>query len=328
MVGIPRIALTLIHPQTIMLTIIQHHLILTLPNINWLTMQISTWPFFLLNLGNASDPHTLVNSFASSTDNTLVIPTNATDLNLVPEDASQGSLNEEATPSYPLRRTLVDGTGPYITTGELRVQTDVSSDTESGFEMVRIFNLDQLNDGCPEWLRSDAWDVGQILENSNSLVQPIVNRVDRDRLRVETVNPSVGPSIKRVSEAGPSQTVSLDTSLNSLVDSKAHGLGPGPASPTSINFDPSYLSNLHCNDVLPETNDAARKRFGPDLGRLGRNIRQRLLCGFLQKEGTNYSSLPKSLSNSMPYVIPVNEMLLEYPNGCWEVGPKQLPQQP
>ena len=126
--------------------------------------------------------------------------------------------------------------------------------------------------------------------------------------RVETINPSVGPSIRRVSKASPSQTVSLDTSLNSLVDSEAHGLGPGPPSPASINFDPGYLSNLHCNDVLPETNGVARKRFGLDLGRLGRKIRQRLLCGFLQKEGTNYSSLPKSLSNSMPYVIPINEM--------------------
>ena len=105
-----------------------------------------------------------MNSLASSTDNTHVIPTNAMDLNLFPEEASQGFLNEEATPSYPLRRTLVDGIGPYITIGELRVQTDVSSDTESGSKMVWIFNLDQLNDGRPKWLRSDAWDVGQILE--------------------------------------------------------------------------------------------------------------------------------------------------------------------
>ena len=107
-------------------------------------------------------------------------------------------------------------------------------------------------------------------EDSDSIVQPVVNRVDRDRLRVEIVNPSSGPSIRRVSEAGPSQTVSLDTSLNSLFGSKAHGLGPGPPSPTSINSDPGYLSSLHCNDVLPETNGVARKRFEPNLGRLGK----------------------------------------------------------
>ena len=60
---------------------------------------------FTLNLGNTSDTHTPVNSPTSSTDNTPIHPTNTMDLNLVPEEASQGSLNEEATPSYPLRRT-------------------------------------------------------------------------------------------------------------------------------------------------------------------------------------------------------------------------------
>ena len=87
--------------------------------------------------------------------------------------------------------------------------------------------------------------------------------------------------------------MSLDTGLNSFFGSEGHGLGPGPPSPASINFDPGYLSNLHCNDVLPKTNGAARKRFGPDLGRLGRNIRQRLLYGFLQNEGTKRLSLIK-----------------------------------
>ena len=126
---------------------------------------------------------------------------------------------------------------------------------------------------------------------------------------------------------GPSQIVSLDTGFNIMFDSEPQGLGPGPPSPASINSNTGYLSSLHC-DVLPETTCAARKRFGPDLGRLGRNIRQRLLCGFLQKEGTNDSSLPKSLPNSMSHVLPDDELLLEYPNGCWEAGPKQLPQQP
>ena len=92
------------------------------------------------------------------------------DLNLVPEEASQGSLNEEATPSYPLRRTWVEGTGPYITTGELGVETDVSSDTESDSDTVRMFNLDMLNEGCPEWLHSDVWDLGQIPEDSDPIV--------------------------------------------------------------------------------------------------------------------------------------------------------------
>nr|POF20332.1 hypothetical protein CFP56_54090 [Quercus suber] len=237
-----------------------------------------------LNIGNTSDPHTPVNSPTSSNDNSSIHPTNTPDLNLVPEEAPQGSPNEEVDPNCPFRRTWVDGTGPYITTGELNVQTDASSDTESDSEIVRMFNLDKLNEGRPEWARSNAWDVRQIPEDFDSIMQPVVNRVDRDRLRVESVNSNSGPSIRRVSEAGPSQIMSLDTGLNSFFGSEAYGLGPGPPSPASINSDPGYLSSLHCNDVLPETNGAARKRFGPDLGRLGRNIRQRLLCGFLPKE--------------------------------------------
>lgn len=60
--------------------------------------------------------------------------------------------------------------------------------------------------------------------------------------------------------------------------------------------------------------------------RLGRNIRQKLLCGFFRNEGTNDTYLAKSSFYTLPYVSPNDdEMLLEYPNGCWEAGPMQLP---
>ena len=65
-----------------------------------------------------------------------------------------------------------------------------------------MFNKDNLNNGRLKWVRRDAWDVGQILEDVDSIVQLVVNRVDRDRLRFELVNPNSGPSIKRVSEVG------------------------------------------------------------------------------------------------------------------------------
>ena len=266
---------------------------------------------FTLNLGN-----TPVNSTASSTDNTPLHPTTTTDLNLVQEETLQGSINEETGLNYPLRETWIEGTGPFLTTGDLRVQTGVNSDTDSDSETVRMFNLDMLNEGRPEWVRSDAWDAGQIPEVAAPIAQPVANRVDRDI--------SSGPQDRRVSEAGPSQTMSLDTGLNSLFGSEGHGLGPGPPSPASINSDPGYLSSLHC-DVVPETTCAARKRFGPDLGRLGRNIRQRLLCGFLQKEGNNDSSLLKSLPNSLSHVPPMMNCSLNIQMGVGKLALSRFP---
>ena len=62
-----------------------------------------------------------MNSPASSPNNTPLQPNTITGLNLVPEEVTQDSVNEDTTPNFSLRRTWVDGTGPYITTGELRV---------------------------------------------------------------------------------------------------------------------------------------------------------------------------------------------------------------
>lgn len=59
-----------------------------------------------------------------------------------------------------------------------------------------------MNEGRPEWLRRNAWDVGQVPEATDSFVQSMVNRVDRDGLRVEIGNSSSRPSIRRTSEEG------------------------------------------------------------------------------------------------------------------------------
>ena len=72
---------------------------------------------FSLNLGNTSASPTPVNSPPSSPTNTPLQPNNITDLNLVPEEATQDSFNEDTTPNFSLRRTWVDGIGPYIIIG-------------------------------------------------------------------------------------------------------------------------------------------------------------------------------------------------------------------
>ena len=79
----------------------------------------------------------------------------------------------------------------------MRTQTELSSDTESDFEIVRLFNLDKLNEGRSEWLCWNAWDVGQVLEAIDSFVQPLVNKVDSDSMWFEIGNSSSGPSIRR-----------------------------------------------------------------------------------------------------------------------------------
>ena len=65
-----------------------------------------------------------------------------------------------------------------------------------------------------------------------------------------------------------------------------------------------------------------------EFGRLGSNIRQRLLCGFCSKKGT--SIIPVAIPNySIPQIGKLyGECEDEHRNGQWKAGPKQLPQNP
>lgn len=135
--------------------------------------------------------------------------------------------------------------------------------------------------------------------------------MDRDRLQFEIGNSISGLSIRRTNDVGQQLFTThhradslIGISLNIMSVAKPRGLGPSPHSPASINSKPGFLSSMHCNEVLAKTNRVARKRFGPNLGRLGRNIRQILLCGFFQKVGTNDTSLAKSSFYTLPYVSP------------------------
>ena len=91
----------------------------------------------------------------------------------------------------------MDGTGPYITTGELREHIEIRSDTKSEFETVKVFNLDKLNEDHPEWLRRDARDGGQILESPDSFAHSLVHRLNRERLRFEFGNSSTRSRLRR-----------------------------------------------------------------------------------------------------------------------------------
>nr|POE58039.1 hypothetical protein CFP56_76532 [Quercus suber] len=155
--------------------------------------------------------------------------------------------------------------GPFMTNGELREATKSSSATESDSETVVMFNLDKLNEDRPVWLRGAAWERGQILESTEGLIDPLVSRVDRDRLRVEIGGSSNGPNIP----IRTSEVAELEQSLSS---------------PTSARFEPGFLSCLHCDQGRGNLCGPSRKRIGFELGRLVRNICQRLICGFFPKE--------------------------------------------
>lgn len=72
------------------------------------------------------------------------------------------------------------------------------------------------------------------------------------------------------------------------IPQKLYALGPSPPSPTSAQSGPCPISCLHCNEWLEGTSGtygASRNRFRVEFGKLGRNIRQRLLHGYFSKDG-------------------------------------------
>ena len=97
----------------------------------------------------------------------------------------------------------VNGFGPFMTNGELKEPTGSSLPIESDSDMVVLFNLDQLNDNRPEWLRGNAWERGQIPESTDGLNNHMVNREERDRLRAAVGSVRNGPSF--ISTSGSAQ---------------------------------------------------------------------------------------------------------------------------
>lgn len=71
-----------------------------------------------------------------------------------------------------------------------------SSETESSSAKVTMFNLDKLNEDRPKVLRGPAWSHGQIPESLDSLIESLVQRVDRSRFRFKVGNSrSTGPQL-------------------------------------------------------------------------------------------------------------------------------------
>nr|POF25750.1 hypothetical protein CFP56_56168 [Quercus suber] len=263
-----------------------------------------------LNLNMHADPPSEPNSSLNSN----------TSMHATQENHNHNSLHE----------MWVNGIGPFLMNGELREATGSYLAIETDSETVVLFNLDRRNDNRPKWLRGDAWERGQIPESLDGLNNPVVNREERDRLRVAVRNMQRGPS--SISASGSAQyqspiqnmhelhtipnlirSVSLDMGLDVIRNSEVFDTASSHSSSTSAKTDPSICG-------------PSKRRFGIELGRIGRSIRQKLLCGSFSKEGIVYSSLNQNCLYNSCHITNVENFLCN-PNGCWEASPNQLFQQ-
>lgn len=78
----------------------------------------------------------------------------------------------------------------------------------------------------------------------------------------------------------------------------------------------------------------SRKRFRKEIGKLGRNIRQRLFCGFFSKgnDGEDQVVIDENGETKQGQVLVIGDRMdessAENNFGQQEVGHQQLPQQP
>nr|POE52773.1 hypothetical protein CFP56_60460 [Quercus suber] len=165
---------------------------------------------------------------------------------------------DDGTQTWVQRRyERVGENGPFMTNGTLRENSRSNSNIDSD-ETILLFNLDRLNEDCPDWVHRDAWS---------------------------------------------------------------------PPSPASVASDLGQTLNLQCGEDLDSSQVPTKKRSRKEFGRLERNIRQKLLCGFFSMEGTIFATFEPP-SYTIDYACHINEEAPFYPKGCWEVDPNQLPQQP
>lgn len=108
--------------------------------------------------------------------------------------------------STALRWTWVEGANPFITNGEMRDNHPTSSEIENSSTTGTMFNLNKLNDDRLEVVRGNAWSCGQIPESPDSLIESLVQRVDRVRFRFEIGSSSNGPQRLRP-QALPTEVV-------------------------------------------------------------------------------------------------------------------------
>ena len=202
-----------------------------------------------------------------------------------------------------------------------------------------MFNLESLNEGRPDWTHGHAVLMNsQPHYSSDSYINVLVRNTDRARFNVEDGSPSEGPQIKRAQSVDNTvhkahyncgswlvRAQSLDTELENTSQHGPQRQNPISTSPMTYNSDPGQTSNLQCDESTGNSRGLSRKRLGMEIGRLGRNIRQKLLCRCHDNEGNLAFLKGYTCCIVSHYAYPVDDHTLFNPNGCQEAGPSQLP---
>lgn len=160
----------------------------------------------------------------------------------------------------------------------------------------------------------------------------------------------IGSALRQTENSGQHQetqgsildtTIGPSLSFNNGLDYDNHtaNIGPGPPSQDSVQLDPGFLKESLCDDLsweqhsvsLPLQTYGSKKRIRKEFQKIGRNIHQRLFCGFLNKHNCiekeeRHTGPELELDNlavlgtaSDPHTILSND-----PNGLWEADPHQL----
>lgn len=179
---------------------------------------------FSLSLANNTVPPTPFNSLNSSpvhSQNSVPDPHPNLNTDNPPPTSHMQTQNPSCPNPASLSWTWVNGDGPFITNGVLRMTHNSSSDMESDSIISTMFNLDRLNTNRPETRQGVAWRRGQIPEDPDAFVVSLVRRVDRNILHFEVGGPSNGPSIRRT-QASAHETDYVSGLRNNLETDQTH----------------------------------------------------------------------------------------------------------
>ena len=203
-------------------------------------------------------------------------------------------------------------------------------------------------------MQGTRWTHGQIPKSLDSVIPPLVQRVNKGRLRFEVGDSSLGPrpsgphidshNTERMQDdlshlgldgglatnsvldspndsLGPHQAFEVEPQTQS--DPEADSLGPGRPLPFSTQSDPGPRLSI-------QSGQYSKKRLRKEFNRFGRNLRQRLLCGFFVKKGNGSDQsfneeVREEISGSAQIVDqPQDGLSFVHPNGLWEAIPNQL----